>query len=98
MGHIPVPMEAMVNVEHRTSGQHRLRLLLLVLLLACTGLIAGLSHWSWPTRDGRTTVAAPTHVRPTSPAVTTPTFVGAEDGPKECVAPPEIEGPFCGPG
>jgi hypothetical protein len=78
-------------VEHRMSRRHRLAVLVTALALALAVLMAG----AWLRTPGRPGAPAPAHLQPRSPVESEPALERAEDGPKQCVGPHPVEGPFC---
>jgi hypothetical protein len=65
--------------------------IVVVLALALALLMAG----AWVTTAGRHAVPAPAHLEPQSAGESAPVLERAEDGPKQCVGPHNVEGPLC---
>ena len=91
MDRTPNSPEEVVQVEHRMSRHHKLAVIVVVLALAFALLMAR----AWPPTAGRAGVPAPAHLQPPSVAESAPVLEHAEDGPKQCVGPHNVEGPLC---
>jgi hypothetical protein len=83
-----------MDVEHQMSRHRSLRVILLLLGLAFAVLMVGASRGYWrPAAPPQ--APASVHVQTPSAAQDRPVIERAEDGPKQCVGPREIEGPLC---
>ncbi len=82
-------------MEHRMSKKHSARAILAILVLALAILLASLSSGHWWPAAAQPGAPASTKVQLPSGPNSTSKPEQAENGPKQCVGPHEIEGPLC---
>lgn len=82
-------------MEQPLSDRRSLRMIVVVQVLALAVLLAALSGGFWRPAAARPTAPSSATIQAPSAHNDTVRLERAEDGPKQCVGPHEIEGPLC---